>query len=224
MPQSPRRRRCCASTAWSSTSRCSAGCSVARRGMVRAVDGVSFDVARRRDARAGRRIRLRQVDDRPAGAAPDRADGGSRAVRRRRHLPRCRRTRCARCAGAADHLPGSVRVAQSAHDRRARRWRSRSRCTASREGRRRERVAEMLDLVGLALAVRAPLSARVLGRAAAAHRHRARARGRAAAHRLRRAGVRARRVDPGAGRSTCCATCRRGSGSPTSSSRTTSRS
>ena len=46
---------------------------------------------------------------------------------------------------------------------------------------------------------RAALSARVLRRTAAAHRHRARARGRAAAHRVRRAGLGARRLDPGAG-------------------------
>ena len=44
------------------------------------------------------------------------------------------------------------------------------------------------------------LSARVLGRPAAAHRHRARARGEPAAHRRRRAGVGARRLDPGADR------------------------
>ena len=43
-----------------------------------------------------------------------------------------------------------------------------------------------------------PLSARILRRPAPAHRHRPRARPRAAADRLRRAGLRARRVDPGA--------------------------
>ena len=43
----------------------------------------------------------------------------------------------------------------------------------------------------------APLSARVLGRPAAAHRHRAGAGGEPQAHRGRRAGVRARRLDPG---------------------------
>ena len=43
----------------------------------------------------------------------------------------------------------------------------------------------------------APLPARVLGRPAPAHRHRARARGEPQADRGRRAGLRARRVDPG---------------------------
>ncbi len=46
---------------------------------------------------------------------------------------------------------------------------------------------------------RAAFSARVLRRAAAADRHRPRACRRAAVHRRRRAGVRARRLDPGAG-------------------------
>ena len=52
--------------------------------------------------------------------------------------------------------------------------------------------------VGLSARPRAPLPARVLRRAAPAHRHRPRARARAALHRLRRGGLRARRLDPGA--------------------------
>ena len=46
----------------------------ARSGAVRAVDGVDLDARGRRDARRRRRIGLRQVDARPPGAAPDRAD------------------------------------------------------------------------------------------------------------------------------------------------------
>ena len=61
----------------------------------------------------------------------------------------------------------------------------------------RARVA-VLGLVGLCGA-RAALSARVFRRPAAAHRHRSSARGRAAAHRVRRAGIRPRCLDPGAG-------------------------
>ena len=53
-------------------------------------------------------------------------------------------------------------------------------------------------MVGLQAALHAALSARVLRRAAPAHRHRARARGRAQADRLRRAGLGARRVGAGA--------------------------
>ena len=68
------------------------------------------------------------------------------------------------------------------------------------------------------------LPARVLRRPAPAHRHRPRARGRArssssATSRSPRSTCRSRRRS-----STCCRTCRRSSASPTSSSRTTSRS
>ena len=72
---------------------------------------------------------------------------------------------------------------------------------------RAARIAELLALVGLAPEHAQPLSARVLGRSAPAHRHRPRARGRAALHRRRRAGVGARRLDPGAGDQPAVATC-----------------
>ena len=51
----------------------------------------------------------------------------------------------------------------------------------------------------LAAIPREPLPARILRRTAAAHRHRARAGRRSEVHRRRRAGLRARRLDPGAG-------------------------
>ena len=49
-------------------SRSGAGCCRARPSSVHAVDGVSFDDRRRRDARPRRRIRLRQVDHRAAAS------------------------------------------------------------------------------------------------------------------------------------------------------------
>ena len=58
---------CCRSRTWSSTSRSRAACSAREVDHVHAVDGVSFDLARRRDARPRRRIGLRQ--DRPPAAA-----------------------------------------------------------------------------------------------------------------------------------------------------------
>ena len=73
---------------------------------------------------------------------------------------------------------------------------------------RRSRSQELLETVGLNPLHREPLPARVLRRAAPAHRHRPGAGGRARAHRLRRAGLRARRLDPGPDRSTCSRTCR----------------
>ena len=63
----------------------------------------------------------------------------------------------------------------------------------------RRRVQELMGTVGLARALQ-PLPARVLGRAAPAHRHRPRPRVAAAPDRRRRAGLGARRVDPGPGR------------------------
>ena len=99
----------------------------------------------------------------------------------------------------ADHLPGPVRLAQSAHDRRRDRRRGADHPSAGQEPARvrgpRGRAA------GDGRAERRPhaaLSARVLRRAAPAHRHRARAGGVAEADRVRRAGLGAGRVDPGA--------------------------
>jgi oligopeptide transport system ATP-binding protein len=71
-------------------------------------------------------------------------------------------------------------------------------CTGSRGARRRARVRELLDLVGLARP-RRPLPPRVQRRPAPAHRHRPRAVRRAGLHRVRRAGLRPRRVRPGPG-------------------------
>ena len=127
---------------------------------------------------------------------------------RRRGPVRAARARDARApARDADHLPGPVRVAQPAHDGRPDARRAARAARARRRPAHASACARSCDLVGLAARVRAPLPARVLGRPAPAHRHRARARGRAAAHRLRRAGLGARRLDPGAGRQPAASTC-----------------
>ena len=124
----------------------SAAC--ARR--VHAVEHVSFDLARRRDAGARRRIRLRQVDDRPLAAAARRHRRRQHRVRRPRHrAAAARRELRAAAARHPDDLPGSVRVARSAPhgrllDRRAA-VRPRRRAAAAR---REERVAWLLEHVG----------------------------------------------------------------------------
>ena len=163
-----------------------------------------------RDPRPRRGERLRQDDDRPRDPPARRADG-------RRRCASTASTCCAlvarrdaeAAAPLADRLPGSVLVAQSAHDGRrddprgaddpsagGGRRRGPTRARAARRGRPARRV-------------RVALSARVLRRPAPAHRHRARARRRAQAHRLRRAGLRARRLACRRRSSTCCRTCRR---------------
>ena len=91
------------------------------------------------------------------------------------------------------------------------------------KGDHKERVAELLRLVGLIARARQPLPPRVLRRPAPAHRHRPGAGPRPVADRARRAGVGARRVDPGRRRQPAARTCRTASGWPTSSSPTTCR-
>ena len=99
----------------------------------------------------------------------------------------------------ADDLPGSVRVAEPAPLGRPHRSASRCASTASSRGASSQaRVRELLVRVGLPADAAVALPARVLGRPAAAHRHRARARRQPGLHRLRRAGLGARRLDPGA--------------------------
>ena len=53
-----------------------------RAAPVKAVDGVSFDLARGRAARTGRRVGVGQVDDRAGAAADDQAAGPDRGRRR----------------------------------------------------------------------------------------------------------------------------------------------
>ena len=134
------------------------------------------------------------------------------AVRRARSNSRddsgCR-SRRPRAALAAprdrDGVPGPVRLARPAHERRTHRRRAavgartRRRRRAGREG-RRERVREVLDGRRPRARHGRPVPARVLGRPAPAHRDRPRDRPPAAAARRRRADVGARcdgaRADP----------------------------
>ena len=84
--------------------------------VVRAVDGVSLQRGGGRDAGAGRRVGLRQVDGRPPGAAPDRADRGRGPLRRPRPRRPVGRRAAPRPRRRPAHLPGPLRLAQSAHD------------------------------------------------------------------------------------------------------------
>ena len=195
--------RCSASGTWSSTSR-SRGAS--SRGSVGARPRGRRRLVRhrrRRDARPRRRVGLRQ-DRPPAGCILrlHRADRGRGLVRgARTSPPHGQAVAPGAPARPADHLPGPLRVAEPAHDRRRRSSARRSSSTARQEpagargeGRRTcsRRSASTRDhmrryphefsggqrqRIGIARALAVEPEA----------------------HRLRRAGLRARRLDPGAG-------------------------
>ena len=107
---------------------------------------------------------------------------GERLLARRSRSTRLGRRGCeAPAARDADDLPGSVRVAQSAHARGGHRRRGAGGASAS------SRRSQQMEYVGPDAQSRrtrshadAPLSAPVLGRPARAHRHRPRARRQAA--------------------------------------------
>ena len=96
----------------------------------------------RRDPGAGGRKRLRQVDGGPHAAQAAGADRRHDPGRRRRHHPSRRRGHAALPAAHADDLPGSLRLAEPAHDggrdrgRAADHPRCRRAAGASRAGRR----------------------------------------------------------------------------------------
>ena len=165
-------------------------------GVVRAVDGVNFSIAPGQTLGLVGRIGLRQDHHRQAGAAAGGADRRRPALRGAGDRRPGRQRPEAVPARGAGGLPGSVRVAQSAHagGRHHRGAPDHPRAPAGRRGGQAGAPGDRPG--GPAGAGREPLPARVLGRPAPAHRHRAVPGALAQAGRARRAGVRARRVDP----------------------------
>ena len=102
-------------------------------------------------------------------------------------------------AHGADDLPGPFAIARPAHARRTGSSARRSRSTGSCRRRRSTPRRPGADRGGARPGLPRPLPAPVLRRPAPAHRHRPGARGEAARSGVRRAGLGARRVDPGAG-------------------------
>ena len=177
----------------------------------------------RADAGPGRRVRLRQDDGRPGILQLERDDRRHGALRRHRPGAHRARAHASLPQGPADHLPGPVRLDQPAHARRRHRRRACNRSASSGARPGGGRGSPICSSRWASMRGDGALSARVLGRAAAAHLHRPRARGRSQGHRLRRADERStsrsrRRF------STCSRICSASSGSATCSSRTTSRS
>ena len=192
-------------------------------GHVQAVDGVSFEVPDRWRPGPGRRVRLRQVDHRAADHPAADPDGGGDPLRGRRHRQALAAPAQAAASRHPDDLPGPVHVAEpAAHGRLDRR------CAAG-DPQHRPEEADPAPGAGAARDRRAqpgalqPLPERVLRRPAPAHRHRPRADPEPQAAGRRRAGLRARRVDPGAGDQPAAGPAEASSASPSCSSPTTSR-
>ena len=150
---------------------------------------------RRRDARTGGGVRFGQDHGRSMRAASARADRRVDQVQgHRAHQPRQGR-HAGDPQGDADRLPGPVRVARpEAHGRRGDRRAVRG---PERQGRPRGQGRRPARARRARPRPCPPLPARVLGWPAPTHRHRQGARPEPVADRARRAGLGARRVDPG---------------------------
>ena len=172
-------------------------CSTARR-HVKAVDGVDLDIERGPDPRSGGRVRLRQVHARPGACCGSRPitegtvlfDGvdvagaqGEKLRPARQDMQMVFQDPLASLnprQSVETLLTEPLRAHGIAYDKKTRVARAARAGRAARVG-------------------RPEVPARVLRRSAPAHRHRPRDRPRAALHHRRRAGLGARRVDPGAG-------------------------
>ena len=184
-----------------------------------------LDHSKGRDPRPRRRERLRQ-DRRSAGPScrlieptSRHASASTAATSPSSTPPPCARFR----RDDADHLPGPLFVAQPAHDRAGDIVGEPLRIHNVGQGRRAREACRLAARSCRPCARRHDrVPARVLGRPAPAHRHRPRPRAQPAPHRLRRAGLRPRRLDPGPGPQPADRPAAASSASPISSSPTTS--
>ena len=167
-------------------------------GAVHAVDGVDLEVHPGETLGSGRRDRVRQEHARARRDAALRADRRQDLVRRTGHHAGQGRRAPGAAPRHADGVPGSVRVAEPAQDGRVDHRRALAPAQDGPEGQDQARGAGADATRRAEPRALQPLPARVLRRPAPTHRRRPRARAQAEADRVRRAGVGARRVDPGA--------------------------
>ena len=166
-------------------------------GRVHAVDDVSFALEEGETLGIVGESGLREVDADPGADAARRLHGRVDPLPRRRHHDRRAARAGTGAARAADGLPGPAGVAEPAQARRSDR---RPAAEAARRARRRAALARAAGARRAQPRAPEPLPARVQRRAAPADRDRPRARRRAEGDPARRAGLRARRLDPGPGR------------------------
>ena len=152
-----------------------------------------------RDARARRRVGLREVDARPPAAPAHRAD------RRATCASTAARSAASRAASCARSARSMQIVFQDPYGSLNPRMRVEAIVgegllihSIGTRAERRAKVRELLDLVGLSPEAASRYPHEFSGGQRQRDRHRARARARPEVRRRRRGGVRARRVDPGA--------------------------
>ena len=212
---SSRRRTCARST------RSAAACSAHRRSCrpsaasrSRSRPGKTLAVVGESGCGKSTLARMVALIEKPTDGQPD--------ARRHRRGGHAARASGAAAPGGAAGVPEPVRLAQPAQEDRRRAGRAagdQHRPDARPSA--RERARAMLAQVGPAARVRQPLSAHVLRRPAPAHRDRARADAQPQAAGGRRAGVGARRLDPGPGAEPAGRPAGANSSWPICSSRTT---